>query len=32
MDDDFLWTPEYGRRVDKYYNVPELLVAPGAGC
>ena len=20
--DDFLWTPEYGRKVDKYYNVP----------
>ena len=22
MDEDFLWTPEYGRRVDKYYNAP----------
>ena len=23
MDEDFLWTPEYGRRVDKYYNAPS---------
>jgi len=23
MDADFLWTPEYGRRVDKYYNAPS---------
>jgi len=23
MDDkDFLWTPDYGRSVDKYYNAP----------
>jgi hypothetical protein len=22
-DEDFLWTPEYGRRVDKYYNAPS---------
>jgi sporulation protein YlmC with PRC-barrel domain len=22
MDEDFLWTPDYGRRVDKYYNAP----------
>jgi sporulation protein YlmC with PRC-barrel domain len=22
LDEDFLWTPEYGRRVDKYYNAP----------
>jgi sporulation protein YlmC with PRC-barrel domain len=22
VDEDFLWTPEYGRRVDKYYNAP----------
>jgi uncharacterized protein YrrD len=22
MDEDFLWTPEYGRQVDKYYNAP----------
>jgi sporulation protein YlmC with PRC-barrel domain len=22
MDQDFLWTPEYGRQVDKYYNAP----------
>jgi len=22
IDEDFLWTPEYGRRVDKYYNAP----------
>ena len=21
-EDDFAWTPDYGRRVDKYYNVP----------
>jgi hypothetical protein len=21
-DDDFTWTPDYGRRVDKYYGVP----------
>ena len=20
--DDFVWTPDYGRRVDQYYNVP----------
>jgi hypothetical protein len=19
-DEDFLWTPDYGQRVDKYYN------------
>ena len=23
MDEDFLWTPDYGRRVDKYYNAPS---------
>jgi len=23
MDADFLWTPEYGRRVDKYYSAPS---------
>jgi hypothetical protein len=23
MEEDFLWTPEYGRRVDKYYNAPS---------
>lgn len=23
MDEDFLWTPEYGRNVDKYYNAPS---------
>ncbi len=22
MDEDFMWTPDYGRRVDKYYGVP----------
>jgi hypothetical protein len=22
IDEDFLWTPEYGRRVDRYYNAP----------
>jgi len=22
MDDDFRWTPDYGRQVDKYYNAP----------
>jgi sporulation protein YlmC with PRC-barrel domain len=22
MDEDFIWTPEYGRQVDKYYNAP----------
>jgi hypothetical protein len=22
VDEEFLWTPEYGRRVDKYYNAP----------
>ena len=22
IDEDFRWTPDYGRRVDKYYNVP----------
>ena len=21
-DDDFVWTPDYGRRVDKYYGAP----------
>ena len=21
-DDDFSWTPDYGRKVDKYYGVP----------
>jgi sporulation protein YlmC with PRC-barrel domain len=21
-DDDFRWTPDYGRQVDKYYNAP----------
>lgn len=21
-EDDFTWTPDYGRRVDRYYNVP----------
>lgn len=21
-DDDFTWTPDYGRRIDKYYGVP----------
>jgi sporulation protein YlmC with PRC-barrel domain len=23
MDDDFLWTPDYGRQVDRYYNAPS---------
>ena len=23
-DDDFEWTPDYGRQVDKYYNVPSF--------
>jgi PRC-barrel domain len=22
MDEDFRWTPDYGRRVDKYYSAP----------
>lgn len=22
MDEDFQWTPDYGRQVDKYYNAP----------
>lgn len=22
MNEDYLWTPEYGRRVDKHYNAP----------
>ena len=22
MDEDFRWTPDYGRQVDKYYNAP----------
>ena len=22
MDEDFIWTPEYGRTVDKYYSTP----------
>src|SRR3981189_908658 len=22
MDEGFIWTPEYGRQVDKYYNAP----------
>ena len=22
INEDFLWTPDYGRRVDKYYNAP----------
>ncbi|MDI1283413.1 MAG: PRC-barrel domain containing protein, partial [Reyranella sp.] len=21
-DDNFTWTPDYGRRIDKYYGVP----------
>jgi PRC-barrel domain len=21
-DDDFLWTPEYGRQIDRYYGAP----------
>ncbi|MGD9884029.1 MAG: PRC-barrel domain-containing protein [Reyranella sp.] len=24
VDDDFHWTPEYGRRVDKYYDAPTF--------
>jgi len=24
MNDDFRWTPEYGRQVDKYYNAPTF--------
>ncbi len=24
MDEEFLWTPDYGRRVDKYYNAPTF--------
>ncbi|WP_395707838.1 PRC-barrel domain-containing protein [Reyranella sp.] len=24
MDDDFHWTPDYGRRVDKYYGAPTF--------
>ena len=23
MDEDFRWTPDYGRQVDKYYNAPS---------
>jgi sporulation protein YlmC with PRC-barrel domain len=23
MNEDFLWTPAYGRQVDKYYNAPS---------
>jgi hypothetical protein len=23
-DSEFKWTPDYGRRVDSYYNVPSL--------
>jgi sporulation protein YlmC with PRC-barrel domain len=23
MNEDFRWTPDYGRRVDKYYNAPS---------
>jgi PRC-barrel domain len=23
MDEDFHWTPDYGRQVDKYYNAPS---------
>jgi sporulation protein YlmC with PRC-barrel domain len=22
MDEDFRWTPDYGRQVDRYYNAP----------
>ena len=22
MDEHFLWTPDYGLRIDKYYNAP----------
>jgi hypothetical protein len=22
-DEDFRWTPDYGRQVDKYYNAPS---------
>ena len=22
MDEDFQWTPDYGRQVDRYYNAP----------
>ena len=22
MDEDFSWTPDYGRQVDRYYNAP----------
>jgi len=22
MGEDFRWTPDYGRQVDKYYNAP----------
>ena len=25
-DDDFTWTPDYGRRVDKYYGVPTYWI------
>ncbi len=24
MDDDFRWTPEYGRSVDRYYGAPTF--------
>ena len=24
QNEDFKWTPEYGRRVDKYYDVPTI--------
>ena len=25
-DSDFEWTPDYGRRVDSYYNVPSYWI------
>ncbi|TAJ28962.1 MAG: PRC-barrel domain containing protein [Reyranella sp.] len=25
-DKDFAWTPDYGRRVDKYYDVPTYWI------
>ena len=30
MDEDFRWTPDYGRQVDKYYNAGVTYSAFGA--
>ncbi|MBI2736363.1 MAG: PRC-barrel domain-containing protein [Rhodospirillales bacterium] len=29
MDEDFLWTPDYGRQVDRYLQRADLLVGAG---